>query len=192
MAFSFAEPAGIAVTDTQVFVADTNNHRIVIIDRDSKKARELSITGLTAPNITSESTAAEPQELPKATELTRTELLAGEGIPIEVEFTLPDGYKLNPLLPVSYRVKTEGDQTLISKDLLNQKQEAVTEKLISRMTIPTSAKSGEAVVLVSVTYGYCREGTGGVCKVATSHWKIPVSLKDGGSAIPIKLTVKAK
>jgi len=45
----FAEPAGIVSFDKHMYVADTNNHRIVVIDIASKKAHELVIAGLTAP-----------------------------------------------------------------------------------------------------------------------------------------------
>ena len=43
------EPAGVAVHGQTLFIADTNNHRIVTVDLASRQARELKITGLEPP-----------------------------------------------------------------------------------------------------------------------------------------------
>ncbi|MEC9009525.1 MAG: thioredoxin-like domain-containing protein [Planctomycetota bacterium] len=43
------EPAGLAVAGQTLFIADTNNHRIVTVDLASQQARELTISGLQPP-----------------------------------------------------------------------------------------------------------------------------------------------
>ena len=82
---------------------------------------------------------------------------------------------------------------LIPEDqLLDVKRESTSEGTTTTLAIPTAKKTGEATLLLSVTYGYCRDGNGGVCKVATSHWKIPVLLKDGAKGKVVKLQATAK
>jgi len=117
--------------------------------------------------------------------------VAGNGIDFQIDFALPEGYKLNKLLPVTYRVKADGAQSLVAADQLDVKQEATTDGTQSRLTVPTSITTGDATLLLSVTYGYCREGNGGVCKVATATWKIPVALNDTAKATAVNLKAKA-
>ena len=128
----------------------------------------------------------------KPVNIDKQELTASGAVNFQIDFALPEGYKLNELLPVSYRLKIDGESTLIGADQLNVKQEAKTDGTTAKFAIPTATKSGEATLLISVTYGYCRDGKGGVCKVGTTTWKIPVALRDGAKADAVKLEVKAK
>lgn len=188
----FSEPAGLAISGGQMYIADTNNHRIVTIDMKTKKAKELVIAGLTPPVRSDDSNASESHETIKTIDLDPLTINATNSIPVEVSFQLPESYKLNPLLPVSYRLKSDGEQTLIAKDQLNQKLEANSSHTTASISIPTTSTTGQATLMLSVTYGYCKDGKGGLCKVATSHWKLPITLKDGSSESTVKLSVNAK
>lgn len=48
-AVQFSEPAGLTIAHDQLYVADTNNHRIVVVNLLDQSVRELKIEGLTAP-----------------------------------------------------------------------------------------------------------------------------------------------
>ena len=187
-----AEPAGISIFEGKMYVADTNNHRIVVIDMATKGARELPIAGLTPPNRASESPTATSSLPGNTIERELQELAPGTTIEFQVDFALPEGYKLNELLPVSYKLTTDQEQQLIPADYLKLKHEASTEGTTSKLSVPTAKKSGEATFLLSVTYGYCRDGNGGVCKVGTTNWKIPIVMKDGNKGTSVKLKVTAK
>jgi hypothetical protein len=39
----FSEPSGVACTDTHAYVADTNAHRIAVIDLEAKEMSELRL-----------------------------------------------------------------------------------------------------------------------------------------------------
>jgi hypothetical protein len=43
---------------------------------------------------------------------------------------------------------------------------------------------------VTLTYNYCRDGAGGLCKLGTLAWSIPIEAAAEGSATPIRLPVK--
>ena len=49
--------------------------------------------------------------------------------------------------------------------------------------------TGEATLFFTLTYSYCRDGTGGVCKLGTTTWKIPVNVSSDGEKQPIRLSV---
>jgi DNA-binding beta-propeller fold protein YncE len=186
-----AEPAGLAIAGGKMYVADTNNNRIVVIDLATKKANELVIAGLSSPLPADAPPTVPSVSNARTTDVNLQELSATSAIDIQIDFSLPQGFKLNPLLPVTYTLKAT-EQTLIPADQLEVKQESATEGTTTKLSISTAKKTGEATVLLSVTYGYCRDGNSGVCKVATSHWKIPVVLKEGAKARLVKLQVSAK
>ena len=187
-----AEPAGLAIAGGKMYVADTNNHRIVVIDMATKTGREFPIDGLASPRPAAESALAQTAEVVKSNELELQELAAGTKIDFRVDFTFPEGMKLNELLPVSYKLKAEGDQSLVAASELNVKQEATSKGTTASFSIPTVKPAGQATYLLSVTYGYCRDGNGGVCKVGTTHWKIPVRLKENARPKGVNLKVTAK
>ena len=185
-----AEPAGLAIADDMMYVADTNNHRIIVIDMATKEAKELTIDGLTAP----QPPALKPQSVAagQVTKVDLQELVAGNGIPFQIQLSLPEGYKLNKLFPASYKLQMLREQSLVQTVHLNVKQEVAAEGTLLTFTVPTNQQTGEATLLLSVTYGYCREGTGGLCKIGTSSWEVPVALKAKATETSIQLTITAK
>ena len=188
-----AEPAGLSIAGGQMYVADTNNHRILVIDMGTKVARELVIEGLTSPSPAEAALSTDAGEKVAATEIDLQELMPGDKINFRVDIALPEGYKLNELLPVTYKVVSLVKQRLVSEEeLQGQKQEAVTQGTTAQFGIPTTMKTGEAVFQIRLTYGYCRDGNGGVCKIGTADWKVPVSLKEGakGKSVNLKITAK--
>ncbi|MBS0203331.1 MAG: redoxin domain-containing protein [Planctomycetes bacterium] len=176
----FAEPAGMAISGDNLYVADTNNHRLVVVNLQDKKAKELVIEGLRPPKpVTQESADTNTRLVAIETQ----KLTVDAGISFQVDFKLPDGFKLNPLLPVKYKVATEGNSTLVPAEHQNVRSEATTEGDSATFKVPVSKKTGSGTLLVSVTYGYCRDGKGGLCKVDTIKFKVPVELGAGPSAL---------
>src|SRR4029077_1083975 len=49
---SFYEPGGLAVAGDKLYVADTNNHAIRVVDLKTKETRTLPIKGLQPPSST--------------------------------------------------------------------------------------------------------------------------------------------
>ena len=95
------EPGGLALGNGQLFIADTNNHRICVVDLQDSSVKELAIEGLTPPSPpaakpmvdTTEATQVEPQAFKVTAELM-----------VSVKLNIPEGYKLNELAPVTWRV----------------------------------------------------------------------------------------
>jgi hypothetical protein len=54
-------------------------------------------------------------------------------------------------------------------------------------SVPLAAAEGTAVLEVAVTYSYCRGGIGGLCKIHTSRWSVPIEIAaDGAKNVPLK------
>ncbi len=64
----FDEPSDVQVVGTELFVADTNNHAIRIVDRQTKKVRTLTLAGLAPPPSIEdeESTTDKPKRYPRS------------------------------------------------------------------------------------------------------------------------------
>ena len=186
----FAEPAGMAIAGGTLYVADTNNQRIVAVDLATKKAREFPIEGLAPPQPVVEQHAADSKV--RTVELAAQQVASSNGIDFNVEFTLPEGYKLNSLLPVTYRLGVEDEQSLIAADQLNARTEATTDGESTKFRIPVAKQTGRATLLVTLTYGYCRDGKGGLCKIDSVKFKLPVELSAKAEAKSVTLKVSPK
>ncbi|MBD3673646.1 MAG: redoxin domain-containing protein [Planctomycetaceae bacterium] len=186
----FSEPSGLALAGKKLFIADTNNHRILVADIETKAVEELELAGLEPP--------APPQ--PKTSGIQAQEVFAveaqslkpGPKIPVNVQISLPEGFKLNPLVPVTYRVNVEGKQGLVPAAALGSREEAtVTEEGVVKCSVPLQSDSGKATLLLTLSYNYCRDGKSGVCKIGITTWKIPVTLAEtGASDLKLSATVK--
>jgi len=187
----FSEPAGLAIANGQLYVADTNNHQIKQIDLATGQARVLEIAGLTPPAPPRK--PAVVADVP-AVELSAQRVAAGEKLSVELTIELPDDYKLNPELAPSFRVQTAEGVQLVASEALQGKQEAeaVEGQNVIRLQIPlaTGATSGE--LKLQVTFGYCRAGTGGLCKLKTLAWQIPVELDAKATQKQIELSARVE
>lgn len=181
-----SEPAGLAIAGDSMYVADTNNHRLVVINLTTKEAKELTIEGLAPPKpVAVESADSRAREV--AVDLQK--LAVKDGIDFVVQVSLPEDFKLNPLFPTKYKVAVEGTPELVAADLQNVKHEAKIDGSDLKFTIPVARKKGSGTMLVTVTYGYCRDGKGGLCKVDTVKFNVPVELGTGETSV---VTVKSE
>src|ERR1041384_5498509 len=65
---SFYEPGGLALANGKLYVADTNNHAIRVVDLKTERASTLRINGLTPPATTNQATS-ETGSAPNAEEI---------------------------------------------------------------------------------------------------------------------------
>jgi len=186
----FAEPAGISIADGRLFVADTNNQRIVAVDLSSKRIREFPLVGLAAPKPASEQLV--DGTTGRVVEVAAQQIVPSRAIEFHVTFALPDGYKRNPLLPVKCRLAVEGEQSLIAAEQWNRKIDVTTESDSTTFRIPVARQTGRATLLLTLTYGYCRDGQGGLCKVDTVTLKLPIELSATADAKSVALSVSPK
>lgn len=187
-----SEPAGLTVVGDQLLVADTNNSRILAIDLKSKEAKEFTVEGLTPPKkVEMEETAAvEEADVPASDQTVHVK--PGESLPIEIRFDLPEDYKLNELFPVKYTVSSKSDQPVVAGENLAKRKSIEPKEGTVSLSIPVTDKTGKAELTLSLSYGYCREGTGGLCKLATSIWKLAIESTDAAKPAPLTLTASPK
>jgi DNA-binding beta-propeller fold protein YncE len=186
---SFYEPGGLAIANGKLYVADTNNHAIRVIDLKTKQSETLRINGLTPPAGTMK--LAENADGPNAdeTKLPAQPLRAGANGFLNIDVQLPAGYHLNPLAPQRYRITVEGNGVAFEEK--NATQTTKDLKLPLRIPLTAAATTSSAGIRAQVTLFYCREDNTGTCRIKTLIWQLPVSVVAGDSA-PTEIRVQGK
>jgi len=207
----FHEPAGLAHANGKLYIADTNNHLLRTLDLATNKVTTLAIVGLTAPGQAAGAvpSAAVPSAAPGgpssgatgATTFTpkkpsfkgaAQEKVKAQAVkPVDgqvklaVSLKIPEGWKVNPLAPMSYWVDATKPGGVVDRTALGR------FKLPSPVTdfefaVPVAASGGDEVT-VSLNYYYCQDKDDGVCKVGAVVFTVPLMIAADGRAEPVKL-----
>jgi thiol-disulfide isomerase/thioredoxin len=159
VASSFYEPGGLAVAGDKLYVADTNNHAIRVVDLKTKQTKTLTMKGLQPPQSAETETAEAPPNQEEIN-LTPQKLRTGD-VSILVNVQLPPGYHLNPMAPQRYRISIEGGSSLLNIDSQNSGRTLKNATLPIRIPARAAAQ-GLADFVASFTFVYCREDNTGV------------------------------
>jgi DNA-binding beta-propeller fold protein YncE len=199
---AFYEPGGLSVANGKLYVADTNNHAVRIVDLKTKQTSTLNIKGLQPPSASVANGSNENETGPNAEEkkLPTQTLRAGSDSVLVIQVELPAGYHLNPAAPQRYRISVEGGEKQLG--LLSESHVGVIDR---EQVISVSSKSlalplripfrthepGAAALRVQLTLFYCREDNTGVCRIKTLVWNVPVEVgKNPNASNEIKLAGK--
>jgi thiol-disulfide isomerase/thioredoxin/DNA-binding beta-propeller fold protein YncE len=189
---SFYEPGGLSVAGDKLYVADTNNHAIRVVDLKTKETKTLPIKGLQPP-AASQPTAVNADIAPNAEEikLAPQKLRAGPAV-LSINVELPAGYHLNPDAPQRYKVSVGQGGETISIDPKNSTRS--TKGLPLPIRVPFGigiGSAGPAELRASFTFVYCREDNTGTCRIRTLVWRAPVEVvSDPAAPNEINLTSK--
>ena len=189
---AFDEPAGISVAGGKLYVADTNNHAIRTIDlEDEARVGTLTIAGLAPPQLEVQPTKpALPN--PRYVRLAASEVKpVGGELKLQVELTLPEGYKLNDMAPSQYWVESEDATGLVEPSGLDHPAKLSPASQDFTITLPLSANEGAETLKVCFVYYYCDAGDSGVCKVGSVVWIAPIRLAQDAAADAIELKHRA-
>lgn len=184
---SFYEPGGLSVANGKLYIADTNNHAVRVVDLKTKQASTLKLNGLTPPMKNMQ--ALEKMDGPNAeeTKIAAQEIGANANGFVEIDVQLPPGYHLNPQAPQRFKVSVEG--AAIKIDEKNASGTSKDLKLPLRIPF-TSSTTGSANVRAQVTLFYCREDNTGTCRIKTLIWQVPVNVGNASSRKDVKLQGK--
>lgn len=175
------EPAGMTLVGNQLFVADTNNHRIVVVDTKAAKpvGKVFEIAGLTAPKETGavENVAA---DAPKGVDVPATKVAIGKTVKTHVSFQLPADFKLNAEYPFKAKLTADGTQSVIAAESIGKSVSGKIDGERVVFELPSTGAAGKGKLTIAVSYGYCKGGSTGVCKVGKATFNVPLEATDGG------------
>ncbi|MGI8919778.1 MAG: thioredoxin-like domain-containing protein [Pyrinomonadaceae bacterium] len=198
---SFYEPGGLSVANDKLYVADTNNHAIRVVDLKTKTTATLRIKDLQPPAIAA-SVMNESDAGPNAEEigLPSQRVRTGSEGALIIQVDLPAGYHLNPMAPQRYRVSVEKGFPKLSVFVLggsgpvvkSKETKQTSKSLQLPIRIPfTTSEPGEGELKIQLTLFYCREDNTGTCRIKTLVWRAPITIvTDPAAQTEIKVSGK--
>ncbi len=162
------EPGGVHAAAGRVFVADTNNHRVIVIDATTKAWREVMVHGLSPPG--------ERAGVPEGAVPAALELAPGRDATLRLHADLPEGESLNPESPATVRVSLvdEGARAIAMR---TTRAEALPVEIV----VPGAHVVAGRRWLVEWSFGSCVKGDLGICTPREASWL--VGIEAGGSSI---------
>jgi thiol-disulfide isomerase/thioredoxin len=187
----FDEPAGISAAAGKLFVADTNNHLIRVVDLDHEnRLGTLEIQGLEPPQAP-EPAPLEPNKDAKLVDVPETALAPQQGeICLSVKLELPKGYKINALAPMAYQVQAVDAEGPVDRAAIGKAVRLKEPKAAFEIKLPVTAETGGDELKVTLNFYYCQEGDEGLCKTGTVIWTVPFTL--GGDEAKPSAALKLK
>jgi thiol-disulfide isomerase/thioredoxin len=187
----FYEPGGLSATEFHLYVADTNNHKIRVVDLKTQAVKTLALEGLSAPRL-----AVRAPVFPNAKKITAPEAEAapGQSIALAVMVQLPKGMKINEESPWLYLVETPDKTAILAPELPAEGQKLNPPAKEFKVTVPLAkpAQAGEKLDLrLSLETFVCSE-TSSLCQVRSYIWNVPITFSDKAPAEPISLTTDMK
>jgi DNA-binding beta-propeller fold protein YncE len=181
---SFYEPAGLSIAGGKLFIADTNNQAIRVVNLKTKEVSTLKIEGLTPPstvmNDAVENISPDSTEIKLAAQM----VSANSANSLNFQINLPKDFHLNPTAPQSYEITIATGKNV---KIANTKQRFT--KLPFSIPFQTMG-AGSANLKAKLTLYYCREDNTGVCKIKTLRWQIPLKVAANKKS-PVKIELSA-
>ena len=178
-----SEPAGLSIAGNDLFIADTNNHRICKVDLTTKRFSVIELNGVKAP--------ARPKtrrlpDLNAAVAVPDQVVKSGDSVRVSVRLNVPENFKLNELAPVTRTFfQIDGDQLFPSDELSERRQSEVKDGMAT-FEIPLTEAMGKATTAVELSYGYC-SSDGGICRLASQTWKFSLTVAEDAEQSEIVL-----
>lgn len=172
---AFDEPAGVSVAGAKLYVADTNNHAIRTVDLNAGgRVATLAIAGLEPPRLEPAPTKPALPD-PRYVRLAANEIKAVEGeLRLNVELTLPEGYKLNEMAPTQYWIETDEPTGLVEPAALDRPVKLAPASAEFTISLPLAKPQGAETLKICFVYYYCEAGDSGACKAGSVVWIAPI------------------
>ncbi len=184
----FYEPGGLSIARNKLYVADTNNHAVRVLDMKTKEVSTLQIKGLKTEVSKDMSLSAIPS-FARSVELPLKNLKADSNIQITLNINLPTGYHLNPNAPLIYRIDAGSG---IQVEQQNQDVRLENPVLPLKISFKTGSEIERTEVKVNGYFYFCRKDNQGACYIDAVVWKQPIRIgKDtGDTSVSLDYEVK--
>jgi sugar lactone lactonase YvrE len=186
----FDEPGGLALADGMLYVADTNNHAVRVVDLATKSVRTLALEGV-APPLPLPSPPTFPGAV--AIAVPAVTVAPAQGLSLHVTVRLPTGYKINPDAPMPYVLSArDGSGDLGLVDALPPQGGRVkppAESFTVDVRLTREPRAEDAITLeLSASAFLCRSS---LCEIHNTTWTVPIRFAPDGTTGPIVLTTPA-
>ncbi|XP_077205934.1 NHL repeat-containing protein 2 [Paroedura picta] len=196
---TFNEPGGLCVEEggCLLYVADTNNHQIKVLDLETQIVSLLPLVNaetvetVDGPVVQKSATTRVPK-LPKSAPNVQLPTLAvspGQALQFMLKLSLPPNVKLTEEAPSSWFLASEGSEWLLDEQNLSGKIEDITRQPAISLEIPMSCLSTEVVLSIRVCLYYCsKDSSACIMKGISFNQPLHIANANQGSSAPVELT----
>lgn len=176
------EPSGVSVAFGKLYVADTNNHLIRVVDLNTRRTETLQIKGLDKLRPRkAKQFAGETIELPAQS------IEPGDAT-LKLQLELPAGYKLNAQAPSALTIAASPGQAVsltggAEQTLINPK---------FPVSVPIKVSEGQAVLRADFVVYYCEAAKESLCFFKEARVSIPVKVVKGSGNHRLSGTYKLR
>ena len=175
----FYEPGGLDYADGKLYVADTNNHAIRVIDIASNTVETVRFSNPQALQMNGQATVIGGNSNTEVLESQQVQAGTGE---IILTIILPDGYKINDLAPSVARFYADGAAVQLDDD-------ATTQPLVSNeVRVPAEFIQGESVFLGEFDLYYCEAVNESLCFIEQFAVELPVEVVEQSMNTTLTIT----
>lgn len=179
----FDEPGGLTYADGKLYIADTNNHVIRVIDLDTEMVETLTFSNPEAlvidPDTVTILGGNSAQDM--TIEVDALTLAMGEQ-DLTLKINLPEEFKINDL--IDSRLELTSDSNTVQVNRPPEDNATIVIVDAKEISVPITLSPGDDGQLTAeLTLYYCREGEEALCFIDTVTYIIPVSVvEDADSA----------
>ncbi|KAJ7325217.1 hypothetical protein JRQ81_018237 [Phrynocephalus forsythii] len=189
---TFNEPGGLCIEEGGhlLYVADTNNHQIKVLDIETKTVSQLPLLVEDAMDIVDGATTKIPK-LPKSSPKLHLPLLTvspGQAVQFTLKLSLPLNTKMTEEAPSSWFLVSEGSEWLFHEQNTFGEIEDISEQPVIPFQIPMNCLSTEVVLSIQVCLYYCsKENSACMMKGVSFNQPFHVTNANPGSTIAVEL-----
>ncbi len=180
----FDEPGGLSVAGSSLYVADTNNHSIRVVDRATGKVRTLTLSGVDPPAPVKSKYKFDDAKVIK---LAETKVAPVNQFALAVDLTLPEGFGINPEAEMPALLESTDAPELLGRAIAREGFKISPPRTQFEVDVPlaTTPKAGDTLKLkFSLSVFECEkrdDELGGVCRVRNFVWQVPVVFANDGA-----------
>lgn len=169
-AAQFNEPSGLTIINGKLYITDTNNNLLRVIDMTSGEVKTVKITN---PEIlTMGMKTVNKKKSENINVLVPVEIKKGDN-KIKLNFKLPEGYHINPEALPQVAVTSEDGS------VENTEMEINTKSPVFELPVKYTSESGK--ILVEVLVYYCDTENSGICKYRDLYFEIKFKTVPAGN-----------
>lgn len=166
-AAAFDEPAGLSIAAGKLYVADTNNHVIRVVDLAGSAVTTLTISN--AETLVSAADAGPDQAFTGQQIYLPARTIRPGARSIALQIDLPADLKLTPGAPSSVTIHS-ADQAVLHADAAPAALGALWQE------VPVTAVAGSTTLTVDVSLFYCTTGRESLCYFTRLRLTVPVTV----------------
>lgn len=194
---SFNEPGGLCTGQNGrlLYVADTNNHQIKVMDLETRTISVLPVFKSDSAMVDGPFPAERRKTVPKVPrsapniQLSPVTVCPGQTLQFKLRVDLPSGTKLTKGVPSCWFLTAEGNEWLLEGQIPSGDIENISHQPTISLQVPAQCLSLEAVLSISVFLYYCSADSS-ACMMKGILFSQPLQITDTqpGSTAPVELT----